>query len=67
MVAVRKDLQGKGVNAILIREIGKTYIKRGVEFAETNIELEDNNKIQSIWKHFDAKQHKRRRCYMKHL
>ncbi len=67
MVAVRKDLQGKGVNAIFIREIGKAYIQRGIEFAETNIELENNTKVQTIWKHFDATQHKRRRCYIKHL
>ena len=67
MIAVRKEFQGKGVNALLIREIGNAYIKRGVEYAETNVELEDNTKVQSIWKHFDAVQHKRRRCYIKHL
>lgn len=67
MIAIRKDLQGKGVNALLIREIGASYIKNGIEFAETNHELEDNTKVQSIWKHFDAVQHKRRRCYIKML
>ncbi len=67
MVAVRKDLQGKGVNALLINETAKSYIKNGVKYAETNHELEDNAKVQSIWDDFDSVQHKRRRCFIKHL
>jgi len=67
MIAIRKDLQDKGVNAILMLEMTKSYIKNGIKFAETNHELEDNTKVQSIWKSFDAKQHKRRRCFIKHI
>jgi ribosomal protein S18 acetylase RimI-like enzyme len=67
MIAVRKDLQGKGVNAMLMYELNKSYIKNGIKYAETNHELEDNTKVQSIWKEVDAKQHKRRRCFIKHL
>ena len=67
MIAVRKDLQGKGVNAIMMYELAKSYIKNGIKYAETNHELEDNTKVQSIWEHFDARQHKRRRCFIKHL
>jgi len=67
MIAVRKDLQGKGVNAMLMYELNKSYIKNGIKYAETNHELEDNTKVQSIWKGVDAKQHKRRRCFIKHL
>lgn len=67
MVAVRKDLQGKGVNALLIHETAKSYIKNGIKYAETNHELEHNTKVQSIWDDFDSVQHKRRRCFIKHL
>ncbi len=67
MIAVRKDLQGKGVNAMLMYELNKSYIKNGIKYAETNHELEDNTKVQSIWKDLDAKQHKRRRCFIKHM
>lgn len=67
LVAVRKDLQGKGVNAILMCELTKTYIKHGIEFAESNPELEDNDLVQSQWHYFEAQQHKQRRCYIKHL
>lgn len=67
LVAVRKGLQGKGVNSILMREMNRTYIKNGIEYAESNAELEENTKVQSLWKHFDAEQHKRRRCYIKYI
>jgi len=67
MVAIRKDLQGKGVNAILMYETVSSYIKNNIKFAETNPELEDNQKIRAIWDHFDATQHKRRRCFIKNL
>ena len=67
LVAVRKDLQGKGVNAILMNELTKSYIKNGIEYAESNPELEENTKMQSIWEYYDTVQHKRRRCYIKYL
>jgi hypothetical protein len=38
-----------------------------VRGAETNPELESNTQVQAIWKHYDARQHKRRRCYLKRL
>lgn len=67
LVAVRKDLQGKGVIALLMHELTKSYIKNGIEYAESNHELESNIQVQSFWEHYDARQHKRRRCFIKHL
>ena len=67
LIAIRKDFQCKGVNAILMHELAKTYIKNGIKYAESNPELELNKKVQSIWEHYDAVPHKRRRCYIKQL
>ncbi len=67
LIAVRKDLQGKGVNALLMYELTKSYIKFGIEYAESNPELEDNKQVQALWEYYDVKQHKRRRCFIKHL
>lgn len=67
LVAVRKDLQGKGVNALLMCETNKAYLRHGIEYAESNPELENNALVQSLWKDFDAVQHKRRRCFIKQL
>ena len=63
LVAVRRDLQGRGINVILIDECLRAAVARGIEYAETNPELETNTLVQAQWKFFDVRQHKRRRCY----
>lgn len=67
LIAVRKDLQGKGVNAMLMYETLKAYIKNGITVAEASHQLEDNKQVQAMWEYFDASVHKRRRCYIKYL
>lgn len=52
---------------MLINEVWKVASRRGMKVAETGPELETNDKIQSQWKHFDSRQHRRRRCYLKML
>lgn len=63
--AVRPDLQGSGTDALLMTEITRSAMAAGIVSAETNIELEENLRVQSHWKYFEARQHKRRRCYIK--
>lgn len=67
LTAVRPEMQNKGVNAMLIYEINKVYLDKGIKFVETNRELENNTKVQSQWQYYDARQHKRRRIYKKVL
>ena len=67
LVAVRKDLQGKGVNALLMHEMTKSYIRNGIRHAESNPELESNVSVQSLWQYYDSVNHKRRRCFIKQL
>lgn len=67
LIAVRKDIQNMGVNAVLMTEINRSCIKNGIVSAETSGELETNLRVQSLWKHFETRQHKRRRCYVKHF
>lgn len=63
LVAVRPDYQNKGVNALLFTDLIPVYQKLGFEYAESNPELEVNDKVQSQWQYFRTEQHKRRRCY----
>ena len=65
--AVRPDLQGKGADALLITELARSCIRNGIVSAESNLELETNVLVQGHWKHFERRQHKRRRCYIKQL
>ena len=67
LVAVRPDLQGSGLNAILMHEMHKVASSRGLKWAETNGELETNTKILSMWKGYEHRTHKRRRIYGKKL
>lgn len=63
LVAVRPDYQGKGVNALLFTDLIPVYKDLGFEYAESNPELEMNEKVQNQWQYFKTEQHKRRRCF----
>lgn len=67
LIAVRKDYQGKGINVLLLNDINKTGIANGLKYAETGPELETNKDVQSLWKYYATRQHKRRRCYIKQI
>jgi ribosomal protein S18 acetylase RimI-like enzyme len=67
LIAVRPDLQHKGINSLLLTEITRAAIEHAIVKAETNPELESNSKVQSQWKHYESRQHKRRRFYIKQL
>ncbi|MBN1482037.1 hypothetical protein EH223_06930 [candidate division KSB1 bacterium] len=67
LTAVRPEMQNKGVNAMLIYEINKVYLKNKIQYVETNRELESNAKVQAQWRFYQARQHKRRRIYKKSL
>ena len=67
IVGVLPEYQGQGVPALMIAEIAEKFAKKGILTAESNPELETNSKVQAQWKFFDLRQHKRRRCYIKHI
>lgn len=67
LVAVKPEYQNKGVNALLFYDLIPTYAKLGFRYAESNVELETNDKVQAQWSYFEHKVHKRRRAYIKEL
>jgi len=67
LVAVHPDYQKSGLAALLLNDITASAIQKGVQFAESSPELENNQRIQDFWKNYDVEQHKRRRCYKKDL
>ena len=64
-VAVRPDYQAQGLPAILISTLAKKIIENGVKYCETGPMLETNTAVDSMWRHFEKRQHRRRRCYIK--
>ena len=66
LVAVKKEYQGKGVNAVLINRMFEVFRDFGIKKIESNPELESNIAVQAQWKHFERRQHKRRCIFIKH-
>ena len=67
LVAVKPEYQNKGVNALLFTDLIPQYIRHKFVWAETNPELEVNDKVQSQWQYLENYLHKRRRCYRKDI
>ena len=65
LIAVRPDMQGLGVNALIFNDLIPIYNKKGYKYAETGPQLEDNVKELSQWKPLNPETLKRRRCYGK--
>ncbi|MDD4777324.1 MAG: hypothetical protein PHV53_03440 [Fermentimonas sp.] len=67
IVAVDPEYQGKGINALMFNEFIPAANKLGMTMAESNIELEDNSRVHSLWNGLDVEQHKRRRAFIKNI
>ncbi|MBQ9162876.1 MAG: hypothetical protein IJX74_06335 [Clostridia bacterium] len=67
LVAVRPEYQNSGVNAVIVNGLLDILAEGKVKRCETNLNLETNTAVQAQWKHFSARQHKRRRSYIKKI
>jgi GNAT superfamily N-acetyltransferase len=67
LVAVRREYQSKGINAILMNHMNQVFARRGIKSVESNPELETNANVQGQWKYYQKRQHKRRRVFIKSL
>lgn len=67
LAAVKPEYQSKGAFALVFNELIGHYIEMGIVEIESNPELEDNKKMQTLWDDFEKEQHKRRRAFKKEL
>lgn len=67
LMGVLPEYQSKGVNALLFNDLIPIYNKLGVEYAESNPELESNAAVQAQWDYFKREHHKTRRAFIKDL
>lgn len=67
LIGVEPEQQKKGLPAIIMNQMLKMCIENGVKICETGPELEVNADVQSLWKGFTTRQHKRRRCFKKEI
>lgn len=67
LIAVLPEYQSAGINAVLLNGMVDMLTSGDVRSLETNLNLETNTAVISQWKHFTARQHKRRRAYVKNI
>lgn len=67
LIGIHPKLQGKGVTAMMFRNVTQNFMDYGIEICETNPELEDNVAVQALWKDYNPELHKRRRIYRKNI
>jgi len=67
LIAVKPELQSKGVNAILLNEMLKSALKLGITKSNATPELEYNTKVQNQWKNYEARYVRRRRIFIKEI
>lgn len=65
LVAIRPELRSKGVPYVLLDELTSAARKNGVVKAIASPELETNHAVQSMWRSYETRIHRRRRCYLK--
>ncbi len=67
LIAVEPEYMNRGVSTIISTELIRMLKRDGIEYAETNLNLENNFAIQNQWKRFKEVKHKRRRAFVKKL
>lgn len=67
LIGVDPEWRNRGVSVCVAAGLAKMLRKPGTQYAESNLNLEDNYAIQNLWKRFNAIQHKKRRSYIKWL
>ena len=65
LIGVLPEYEMKGIASAIVSEVMKMLSDGKIEYAETNLNLEDNYAIQNQWKSFDNVLHKRRFSYKK--
>lgn len=66
-IAVLPEYQSKGIPAMIVNHLGKICRDNGIKICETGPELEQNEAVRGLWKGFDVRQHRRRRCWTKEI
>ncbi|MFK7781610.1 GTP cyclohydrolase [Psychroserpens sp.] len=67
LIGIHPDYQNKGVHAVIFNEYYEIFTEKGIKNCYRTPELEDNEAIQKIWKHFNPTVFRRRKTFRKNL
>ena len=66
LIGVNPEAEGGSAGTLMMLAcLMKTMMDKNIEYAETNLNLENNTNILNVWNHFNCIQHKRRRSFVK--
>ncbi|MBQ6204097.1 MAG: N-acetyltransferase [Prevotella sp.] len=67
LIAIKPEYRSKGANALMFTDLIPRYIKAGIKWGESQVEMKTNEKVQSQWGPLNPIHHKSRRCYRKEI
>lgn len=67
LIGVDPEFLNRGISVCFAYELARMLQQPGIQYADTNLNLEDNFAILNLWKRFDQKVNKRRRSYTKEI
>ena len=67
LVGILPEYRAKGANALLFADLIPIYQKYGIEWGETQVEMETNTAGQGQWGPLNPIHHKSRECYIKKI
>ena len=67
LVGILPEYRAKGANALLFADLIPIYQKYGIEWGETQVEMETNTAVQGQWGPLNPIHHKSRECYIKKI
>ena len=67
LVGIMPKYRKSGLSVFMLTVLQEMLKGSNIQYMETNLNLEDNANIQTMWKRFDHIQHKRRRSYIKNI
>lgn len=67
LIGIKPEYRNKGANALMFADLIPWYQKYGLEWGESQVEMETNAKVQGQWQYLEHIHHKSRRCYRKAL
>lgn len=67
LIGIDPYYQGKGVTAVIFKEMLNMFINKGIKIVETNPELIENKAVQSLWRDYNPTLHKKRSTFRKDI
>ena len=67
LIAIKPEYRSKGANALMFTDLIPRYVKAGIKWGESQVEMKTNEKVQSQWGPLNPIHHTSRRCYRKDI